>query len=125
MVYETGTSSGTARFLTTDGDSIGFGGGRTSSQTVLAQKVKPPENPATPAGAFAALFLLPFAAMFFASILLPFWVGVIAAVAVAVAVWFGINIEEKKKKPVYKIQMERWLRSWVCLKCGTMWELKK
>ena len=130
MAYVQGTSTGT---IVAGSYTPGFGGtftqGKTKSQTALATRTRPPVKPSISFGELLAALVL-------SSIL----AGVTAAFIPGLSsvfrfiLFFGISIGGvvlayiyqnrvlKKKLEQYNKAMSAWQRSWICLRCGHIWQ---
>jgi hypothetical protein len=126
MAYEAGTSSGTLQFTTYDPDA-GFSasGGKTSNQTFLAQKVQPPVRPEWTFGEVFAVPFLAAIAFIIAASLNNAVLGIFLGLTVGSLMWYVINRRVSQKKPIYEKELSKWARSWICLRCGMTWLMRK
>lgn len=152
MIYQSGTNTG--RFSSVSYNyNVGLisTGGKSKSQSLLAQQVTPPKMPSsTGCGKFVLVFLL---LMIAATIFLTFTisgfvlggkafgdfngtviVGGIAAIlggslAFVFLKYFSNQLDKqnnpKEQKANWQKEYAKWQNSWLCLKCGNRWFLNQ
>jgi hypothetical protein len=126
MAYQAGTSSGTLQFATYDPDTgLSVSGGKTSNQTFLAKKVRPPVRPKWTFGEVFAVPFLAVIAFVIAASLNNAVLGVLLGVIVGSLMWYVTNRRVSQKKPIYDRELSKWARSWICLRCGMTWLMRK
>lgn len=119
MVYMQGTTQGKLKATTYEfGEGFGVMGGKTSSQSVIAQKCTPPASPANLYGVSALVAVIGFG-MFLCSrsIAMLVGVGVIAA-----GIFYYSQKQNKVLTEQHQLALLRWKRSWICLRCGSAWQ---
>jgi hypothetical protein len=134
MAYKTGTTNGRVRMGTySDGDGFGIAGGNVSTQTVLANNLKPPVDNAE----LALILVIAVCSIgvFILSILIFNIIGAssflgllgFAVISPALAVCAGIMVWKSRKprllaaKREFQKAMHKWSHSWICLRCGKSW----
>lgn len=131
MIYQGGTTTGNFSALSygTNAGVIGTGG-KTKSQSLLAQQTAPPQKQNNGClHAFITVLIL-FGSMFVFTLvmtalvgessltgLLAFIFGMVATIFYAV----HINRNSKAENKVWREQIAQWEKSWMCLKCGNKW----
>lgn len=127
MVYAEGTSSGTVTAGSyTIGDGVTLTKGKISSQTELALRVRPPEEPDFNIFLLFGIVLSSFiitmiiVSYFDGSLKLLLGIGITALSAVG-----GYLLESRRlqlHKEEYKKNFAAWRRSWICMRCGNTWK---
>ncbi len=129
MVYAQGTSSGNFSGLSYNGDNVGMVGGKSTNQSVLASKIAPPNKP------YFRLITIVFLSIFFfilTSIILKFvidslltrsLIAVISTILFAALTTKYESIKLAKEQNIYTRELSEWQKSWLCLRCGSMWRI--
>jgi phage FluMu protein Com len=146
MAYQIGTSIGTGNVATYNEElGVSVSSVSTSNQTILASQVKPPIEPNFTGalitvllfvgvvflgGSYIAGIGVPYCCSFFLSemslILLQLFVVILTFVISALILIFFFKSDSKTSKQIkdeYEININNWLKSWICLRCGTDWTL--
>ena len=133
MIYQSGTQSGNFKAL-----SYGLGtgaigaAGKTNSQSLLSQQTTPPPMPKLTGSDFifaciAGIALIVLTQTFLDVIgydALPI-LTIICFIVGFSGLYFFRNEYIKKKKVIWKGDMQKWRNSWMCLKCGNIWLLQQ
>lgn len=131
MVHKIGTTTGNIQVGTySQGGGLGVAGGSTKSQTILAASAQPPklmnEGIEIVFVALAGLVpsLLVFAALSGVSPDLAVVLACIVAGAIWVVGWLKIGQPMmSKRKAEHGAKYATWMDTWVCLRCGTSFEV--
>jgi hypothetical protein len=128
MAYETGTSFGKIQVTSLNFEAALSVSGNSSNQTLLASKIKPPIEPSREAEILAFFVLL--------LILSVVAIIICAQVSVLIGVIFGCfsvlglvgfyiwqSKQMNQKIEQYQAAFSKWLKSWVCLRCGASWKV--
>ena len=125
MAYQSGTTSGTLIGISERGG-IGVAGGK--SQSVLAKSLKPPTADGSLGEGIAYIFIMVVAFNVIGvalMVLIDPVLGIFISIALTIAVGiFGVIKGRRSKgenERNFKLAMDRWRRSWICLKCGGTW----
>ncbi|HTJ00225.1 MAG TPA: hypothetical protein VL527_15190 [Dongiaceae bacterium] len=127
MAYESGTTTGSfgGMGMDTSGDMGGFGG-VTTSQTLLAQRVAPPQPPGSKLGGLVLLIagglgVLVGPAYYQDTDIKTKWPWVLVGIAGATALLAGIYlvfVEHRRLAKAYDRELDSWAQQWVCKRCG-------
>ena len=142
MAYQAGTNSGHIQVTSyTEGNGLGVAGGQVRSQSLLAAKVAPPNQPESEfATGFVAFLLVGLMAslvsfaLYFAIALFGYdtagkLIGMFSLIGLTI--WWTISIGDKMmpnrkiRENQYHAAARVWKRSWICLRCGEDWQLRK
>lgn len=125
MIYQGGTSTGTHKSISY-GANVGIigTGGKSSSQSLLAQQVAPPPMPKLTNSDkfFAVCCFLVGTAIFNALISnqIPLF-GFVFGLALAGGFLFFKSEQIAVKRNLWKQTIQQWQNSWMCLRCGFTW----
>lgn len=131
MIYQQGTSTGTIQAISYGGDAGLIGtGGKTKSQSFLAQKATPPIQPEfSLSEVFASFFIFLLITVVILVLglnglgwIFTFLFGVVAYSLLVFFIYNRYKKVEKEKIP-YQRLLTIWQNSWMCLKCGNGWRL--
>jgi hypothetical protein len=128
MAYESGTTTGKVSMLSFGLDSGVIGSrGKVTSQSVLAQRLKPPVEKKYNDKFFMALCVAiifgVLASVVVGSVFRPIGIlsGLLAGIGLVVYLFRKINKQAVKDDAEYLTARKQWLNSWVCGKCGSCW----
>jgi len=114
------------------GGDLGIGGGLGKQRTELAKHTAPPKPPQGAGTSIVLIILLVIAFNFVAVGLMVFISGFIAIpVAIVVTVILAIigikqsKKSEPKEQAAYKAAMMKWEHSWICLRCGESFYVRR
>ena len=132
MAWRAGTSTSSFRGLGLDlGGDVGAFGGVKQTSTLLASNVGPPSKERENALVVWLLILTIFGVLFGIVYIniddipnhLPGWIAIIVcAVGVGWASWW-LYRDAKRRCERHHAMIQRWLRKWVCMRCGTIYEV--
>src|SRR5215213_4412547 len=135
MVYKTGTSFGKIQTVSYNHElGLSTGSANTSSQTILASNINPPIKPQENT-IFVVIFTLIVAPWLIAIYISTnnsadrmygFLFGCICTFLVTLFILIFYkrwSKEISKQRNEYKSAIANWLRTWICLRCGTTWKI--
>jgi Flp pilus assembly protein TadB len=119
-----GTSKSDTTFVMVDGSDFGlhFGGAGTFTQSQLAERLDPGPKPGSGFLLFFLMLLICGVAFFYclgANSWVGYGTGTILALTLLTA--FGWSRGRKRVK-AYPERLARFLRTWLCNRCGVVWE---
>lgn len=141
MVYSQGTRSGyiNASTLTSSGD-VGFTGGETYSQSLLAGQLSPPEEPKLKGGTILASVLVSFFAAGIVTYMIAYFIRTtgtpvdettigmnlifVYLLLIPVLASLGCWLHKralKKMMPGYLEKLREWSKGMICQRCGYTW----
>jgi len=129
MAYQTGTSVNGVQVTSFNSETgVSVSGGNASNQTLLASNVQPPIEP-NQSIEFLAFFVLllvfSLVALVIAiqiSILIGVFSGCFTVLGL-VGFYIWRSKEMNRKTEQYQLALNKWLKSWVCLRCGASWKV--
>ncbi len=128
MAHESGTMTGKVSMFSVGVDAGVIGSrGKTSSQSLLAQRLKPPIEKKYNDKFFMALCVAiifgVLASVVIGSVFPSVGIlsGLLTGTGLAVYLFRKINKQAAKDDAEYLTARKQWLNSWVCGKCGSCW----